>query len=162
MLALTCGLMRATHALVLSVFFLRWHDLHSLVAHSCDYVPLCVCVVCPYTMQRSVCVSVRVYSCTMHLCLCLFGCICVSCLAAFSVSCFCDLFANAAAALVIYCNGLDIALSWNRPWLVSDTHTYVRAQRHMTHTHTHTCTYIHTHTHTRTHTHTHTHTQGQR
>ncbi|KAL6755089.1 hypothetical protein V8C86DRAFT_257928 [Haematococcus lacustris] len=37
--------------------------------------------------------------------------------AAFGVCCYCDVWANAAAALIMACNGLQVAPSWDRPWL---------------------------------------------
>ncbi|KAF5842627.1 hypothetical protein DUNSADRAFT_6095 [Dunaliella salina] len=37
--------------------------------------------------------------------------------AAFGVAAYCDLCANAAAALVMYAHGLAVAPSWDRPWL---------------------------------------------
>ncbi|GLC70571.1 hypothetical protein PLESTF_001009900 [Pleodorina starrii] len=37
--------------------------------------------------------------------------------AAFGVCCYCDLWANACAALIILLNRLDVAPSWDRPWL---------------------------------------------
>lgn len=38
--------------------------------------------------------------------------------AAFGVCAYCGIWANAAAALVMACHGLDVSPSWDRPWLV--------------------------------------------
>ncbi|GLI67945.1 hypothetical protein VaNZ11_012276 [Volvox africanus] len=37
--------------------------------------------------------------------------------AAFGVCCYCDLWANVCASLVIWLHGMEVAPSWNRPWL---------------------------------------------
>lgn len=42
-------------------------------------------------------------------------CVC----AAFGVCAYCGVFANIAAGLVMWLHGLDVAPSWDRPWLVS-------------------------------------------
>ena len=42
---------------------------------------------------------------------------CLPAAAAFGVCCYCDLWANAAAALVLLLHGIPTAPSWDRPWL---------------------------------------------
>jgi hypothetical protein len=51
--------------------------------------------------------------------------------AAFGVCAYCGLWANAVAALVMYLNGLEVAPSWDRPWLVGH---YINTRPH-THMH---------------------------